>query len=1190
MFVKILQQLVKSACTMRKLSILLFLVVCSVVSGKTYYVVPKGGSDSYTGLASAYITGLTGPWATWQKAFTTADAGDTVYFREGVWYPTEGVELTPGWKGHYGTYDKPICFFNYPGEKPVLDCKNFTSTGSVGGITVNGGRYLKFRGLTVTNVRQRVLGQGAVGIGITMEGSYLYMDQMVSSHNGGQGMVIRCHDTLYLSNSDSHHNCDSLGNNSQVLQAVGGKGDGYYIGHPIACKVEGDTFKISVITGCRAWNNSDDGFDLGTTRQIQVSNCWAWGSNSQHLSGDGSGFKLSYSDVLTSSKRVVRNCFAAECNGVGFGELNLYLPGPRGQWLNNTAYKTGGGFMSTPHAIPSSWDGNTEVIYRNNIVYHAGTSYTDFEQTMLWAYYYRYPEYAKQDHNTWIPSNDNAYYWEYNPDINWSYTGHDNDFVSLDTTGLSGPRGHNGELPMTNFLHLSPTSDLIDYGVYVGFPYSGSAPDLGYAESLSGESPVPVYLGSVIENATPARLEITYGLTLANIVPAASSFTVKVNTVTRTVNSVAISGTKVLLTLSSPVVYGDAVTVAYSKPATNPLQTSAGGQVASIAAQNVTNNVAAAIPVYVSSVIENAAPARLEITYGLTLANIVPAASSFTVKVNTVTRTVNSVAISGAKVLLTLSSPVVYGDVVTVAYSKPATNPLQTSAGGQVASIAAQNVTNNVAAAIPVYVSSVIENAAPARLEITYGLTLANIVPAASSFTVKVNTVTRTVNSVAISGTKVLLTLSGPVVYGDAVTVAYSKPATNPLQTSAGGQAASFTAQNVINNVAAVIPVYVSSVIENAAPARLEITYGLTLANIVPAASSFTVKVNTVTRTVNSVAISGTKVLLTLSGPVVYGDVVTVAYSKPATNPLQTSAGGQVASIAAQNVTNNVAAAIANQPPVITITSPTKSISFIEPANITIEATASDQDGSIIRVEFYNGTTKIGECFAAPFSFNWKEVPGGIYTITAVAVDNMNAKTNSAVVEVIVEKSINAINQLPVVSITKPNMGKKHKKHDNVVIEAVASDPDGIITKVEFKCGSTILAELTTAPYIYIWEDVDTGSYRITAIATDNLGAASNLSEAEFFVTDINDPNSESINLYPNPNDGHFTIDIYTGLPSNNNKIAIFSLSGEKVFYDMITDQEGSREFDLSNSACGTYVMEIISGNTIIATKKFIIR
>jgi uncharacterized repeat protein (TIGR02059 family) len=231
-----------------------------------------------------------------------------------------------------------------------------------------------------------------------------------------------------------------------------------------------------------------------------------------------------------------------------------------------------------------------------------------------------------------------------------------------------------------------------------------------------------------------------------------------------------------------------------------------------------------------------------------------------------------------------------------------------------------------ISPSIPIYVNSVIENTNPSILEMIYNLSLTNIVPAASAFTVKVNSYARTVSSVALSGTKVLLTLASPVAYGDVVTVAYTKPSTYPLQTSAGGQAATITAQNVTNKVAApAVPVYVSTVIENTTPSQLEMTYNLSLTNIVPAASAFTVRVNSVARTINSVAISGTKVLLTLSSPVTYGDIITVAYTKPSTNPLQTAAGGQVASITAQPVTNRVA--VVNIAPVVVVTFPSNSYS-----------------------------------------------------------------------------------------------------------------------------------------------------------------------------------------------------------------------------------------------------------------------
>lgn len=415
----------------------------------------------------------------------------------------------------------------------------------------------------------------------------------------------------------------------------------------------------------------------------------------------------------------------------------------------------------------------------------------------------------------------------------------------------------------------------------------------------------PVYVSSVIQNATPSLLEITYNLSLANIVPSASAFSVKVNAVTRNISSVVVTGTKVQLTLVSAVVYGDVVTISYTPPSSNPLQTASGGLAAALSAKTVTNNCTSPVPVYVSSVIENATPAILEMTYSLTLANVAPAASSFVVRVNSVTRTVSTVTITSGKVRLTLSSPVVYGDVVTVAYSAPSNNPLQTASGSLAASLSAQPVTNNCVSPVPVYISSVVENATPALLELTYSITLANIVPSVSAFSVHVNSVTRSINSVAISGSKVQLILSAPVAFNDVITVTYSVPSNNPLQTSAGSLAAGLSNAPVTNNCTAPVPVYISSVIEDASPSILEMTYDLTMANIIPATSSFNVRVNSVSRSVTSVTINGTKVQLTLSGSVIYGDNVTVSYTKPSGNPLQGTSGGLAASISAKTVTNN---------------------------------------------------------------------------------------------------------------------------------------------------------------------------------------------------------------------------------------------------------------------------------------------
>ena len=63
---------------------------------------------------------------------------------------------------------------------------------------------------------------------------------------------------------------------------------------------------------------------------------------------------------------------------------------------------------------------------------------------------------------------------------------------------------------------------------------------------------------------------------------------------------------------------------------------------------------------------------------------------------------------------------------------------------------------------------------------------------------------------------------------------------------------------------------------------------------------------NTVSRTVNAVTVSGTMVQLTLASAIKFGDIVTVSYTKPATNPLQTTTGGMATSISDLSTTNNL--------------------------------------------------------------------------------------------------------------------------------------------------------------------------------------------------------------------------------------------------------------------------------------------
>lgn len=94
-----------------------------------------------------------------------------------------------------------------------------------------------------------------------------------------------------------------------------------------------------------------------------------------------------------------------------------------------------------------------------------------------------------------------------------------------------------------------------------------------------------------------------------------------------------------------------------------------------------------------------------------------------------------------------------------------------------------------------------------------------------------------------------------------------------------------------------------------------------------------------------------------------------------------------------------------NVPPTVAITSPANGATYVAPATITINANAADSDGSVTRVDFYQGTTLLGTSFAAPYSYNWVGAPAGVYSLTAKATDNLSAVTTSAPVSVTVNPS-----------------------------------------------------------------------------------------------------------------------------------------------------------------------------------------
>ncbi|WP_460537749.1 Ig-like domain-containing protein, partial [Chitinimonas naiadis] len=148
------------------------------------------------------------------------------------------------------------------------------------------------------------------------------------------------------------------------------------------------------------------------------------------------------------------------------------------------------------------------------------------------------------------------------------------------------------------------------------------------------------------------------------------------------------------------------------------------------------------------------------------------------------------------------------------------------------------------------------------------------------------------------------------------------------------------------------------------------------------------------------------------------------------------------------------------------------------------------------RVDFYAGATLIGSDSSAPYSINWSNVGAGNYNLTAVAVDNQNSSTTSAVIAVSVTG-----NTAPTVNLTAPSAGASYTAPASITVSANAADSDGSIARVDFYAAGNLIGSDSSAPYSISWSNVAAGSYSVTAVAVDNLGVSTTSSAVSITVT-----------------------------------------------------------------------------------------
>ena len=180
------------------------------------------------------------------------------------------------------------------------------------------------------------------------------------------------------------------------------------------------------------------------------------------------------------------------------------------------------------------------------------------------------------------------------------------------------------------------------------------------------------------------------------------------------------------------------------------------------------------------------------------------------------------------------------------------------------------------------------------------------------------------------------------------------------------------------------------------------------------------------------------------------GGAASHGIATPATNTTYTATFAPVAPV--------------NQPPTVSITAPTAGSTLTVNVAAPVRATATDSDGTVAQVEFFDGATSIGIDASSPFEISWTPTTTGSHSLTARATDDDLATTTSAAIAVTVQNASSGDVIAPTVQLTSPG-DSVTGLNGAIVMQATAADNVGVAGVTFQVDGETIGSEDTTAPY-----------------------------------------------------------------------------------------------------------------------------
>ena len=438
-------------------TVLCFMVLCTLssrTSAATYYASPNGSGDG-----SSYST----PTTFSAGVSLLSQPGDTLYLLEGTYYFTDKFSINK-----QGSKTKYIVISGYPGDKVTLDFHKVAY--GTRGITVHANSlYVHIKDLAIAWSGKNNLYN---------EGSYCLFENLDIYGSADTGCQMKKGGNNTIKNVDSHDNFDYKTMSGNTAN-FGGNADGF-----ADKQFTGDG---NHYIGCRAWNNSDDGWDFFqrvSNSNTIIENCICYQNGPAYYDmsqnpratgvdkawfdskvgtqmtdrygntititldrypcqGNGNGFKMGGNYSI--HKILIHHCLAVANNARGFDQNN----NGGTMWVyNNTGYANGYNFGFT-----TAYGTN----YMQNNVSLSGKNADQPESKTV----------AANDHNTW----------------NSGFACSAADFQSLDTTQILAPRAADNSLAEGTCLRLASGSNLIDVGIDVNLGYNGYAPDLGCYET-----------------------------------------------------------------------------------------------------------------------------------------------------------------------------------------------------------------------------------------------------------------------------------------------------------------------------------------------------------------------------------------------------------------------------------------------------------------------------------------------------------------------------------------------------------------------------------------------------------------------------------------------------------------------------------------------------------------------------------